>query len=836
MRRQRRLADHSPACPPGHANARHTARRLLRLLTVCLGLFASLGWHGAAAAPAGPGVVLLGDCAPPGALQSWQQRLREWGYAVESTGERRCHGALADLSLGAARDARQRLAARQSVDAQRIALLGWDAPLVVHAAGSVAQGRPEFAAALLGVARPAQLLSSVDLLDGIDQRPDAEVRAFLGRTLAARHGDVRPQPQALIETGPDLPPHGRSLFDRLFPSGPPFPFEALLDALAAAIGQPPSSASGPLPAGIAATLIPTGRSLQRHASDQPLRFPRAVIAIDGDAGAAPQPQLRDRLFIGYQPSTAQLEVISWNPQSVRFEFQLVDDYRAGGEPRVRYAHRRLCLACHQNLGPIFSAAPWDESTDNQHVAARLRGFGERFYGLPVGAINNAAVLLDNATDRANRLPLRAALWRELCGAPGAARRRCRAAWLGRMLEYRLSRTSEFATYTEDFVEHFLPRAQRNWNRQWPQGLVVPDPDIANRDPQRDAELFPALDPLRPRMPLEYWHWSQDGAGRAVRELAADLPRDLLQRVDRALAERAKKLPALRAECHSLSDYRRVGWRLRELDCDGDFSLRGQFRWRPDGSGEDGEIAHLGLPGMEPRVRLQAPAAGGHFAPVWRDSPWHLRLAPGRLAAALQVEEGFARLLLRSDALAQQQALENMSRRVGGPLDDPAWQPRALLAELLGALLEPPPKAPAEVEFAAPPQAVERPPIEAPDWARPLVEHCADCHAGNGHDNAALASGGRELPPRLFTADAAQTALRLRACAAQIRARLVQWRAPATARQRTPMPPAVAVGGDFADGAAWRELIATAAQVAPAATSGGYADLPICAPASAAPRS
>jgi len=815
-------------CPTARPPKAYTAQRLI---AICSILLAALAWRVAVAAPPGPGVVLLGDCAPHGALAGWEQRLRDWGYAVESTGGRRCRGALGDLGLAAARSARQRLAAQPSVDAQRIALLGWDAPLVVHAAGSVAQGRPQFAAALLGVPRPARLLSSVTLLDAIDQRPDGEVRAFLQRSLAARGHGSATQVSALIEPGPDLPPRGRSLFDHLFPHGPPFPFEALLDALAAALGQAP--VADVAPAGIAATLIPEGRSLQRHAAgSEPLRAPRAVVAVDGDA-AASAPLLRDRLFIGYQPRAEQLEVISWNPRSMRFEFQLVDDYRAGGEALVRYARRRLCLACHQNRGPIFSAAPWDESADNQRIAAQLRGIGERFYGLPVGAINNSAVLLDNATDRANRLPLRAALWRGLCGASGAARRRCRVAWLGRMLEYRLSRASEYDPGATAFVEHFLPRAARNWQLEWPQGLELPNPDIANRDPRRDVELLPALDPLRSRAPLERWSWAEDGAGRAVRELAADLPQSLLQQVDRALAARAAELPELRAQCFSLSDYSRVGWRLREFDCNGDFNLRGLFRWRPDGAGDSAEIAHLGLPGMEPRMRLQARTEGESFLPEWRDSPWRLRLAPGRMVAALHIDEGVARLVLRSDAEVLRLALASMTQRVGGPLDDPVWRPRALLAELLGALLEPPPKAPPAVRFAAPAQGFERPAIDAPDWAKPFIEYCADCHAGQGRGDVrgavADGDGGRQMPPRLFAADAADTARRLRDCAPRIVARLAQWQAPAQARQRTPMPPAAAVGGQFADGAAWRELVVAAARIAPAADRGGYTDLPVCAP-------
>jgi hypothetical protein len=97
-------------------------------------------------------------------------------------------------------------------------------------------------------------------------------------------------------------------------------------------------------------LIPLGRSLQRTAAAPDFfRHPRAVVAVTGE-GTGPM-RAKDRLFIGYQDTSGLLEVISFNEAAGRFEFQIVRDYRAGGTPRVSYANRNVCIACHQNHAP-----------------------------------------------------------------------------------------------------------------------------------------------------------------------------------------------------------------------------------------------------------------------------------------------------------------------------------------------------------------------------------------------------------------------------------------------------------------------------------------------------
>ena len=174
--------------------------------------------------------------------------------------------------------------------------------------------------------------------------------------------------------GPALPPAGRSLFDFVTADGIPFPFEALVRKIEARAGCKPGDCMTPV-------LIPLGRSLQRTAAAPDFfAYPRAVVAMTGE-GKGPM-FARDRLYLAYQERMNLIEVISYNEDAARFEFQLVRDYREGGAPEVVYANRNVCIACHQNHSPIFPRAVWDETNANPGIAKKLSQAGKRFYGQP----------------------------------------------------------------------------------------------------------------------------------------------------------------------------------------------------------------------------------------------------------------------------------------------------------------------------------------------------------------------------------------------------------------------------------------------------------------------
>jgi hypothetical protein len=345
-----------------------------------------------------------------------------------------------------------------------------------------------------------------------------------------------------MDPGPDLPPVGRSLFDFVVARGEapqydvPFPFTALLQRIEARLAAP-SDGESPLQR----VLIPLGRSLQRAAARPAFfQFPRVVVAVDGES-ASPA-LLKDRLYLGYQEKSGIIEVISYNELAGRFEFQLVKDYRAGGAPRVVYAKRALCTACHQNQAPIFSRNTWQETNANPAIAVRLHAEQRDYYGVPIDAGIDVPFAIDSATDRANRLLVIQRLWRDGCGGETDEGRTCRAAALIAALQYRLSGGRNFDR-TADSYRDFLAVVLRNLQARFPAGVAVSSPDLPNRNPLdrtslgtrglrsgdlggaaaasdidliRQSNVAAAMDPLVPRPPLETWPISDADDGAPAR--------------------------------------------------------------------------------------------------------------------------------------------------------------------------------------------------------------------------------------------------------------------------------------------------------------------------------
>ncbi|MCB0407502.1 MAG: hypothetical protein KDD34_04800, partial [Bdellovibrionales bacterium] len=156
--------------------------------------------------------------------------------------------------------------------------------------------------------------------------------------------------------GPNIPPIGSSLFDKLYSKqmsdgtvkyNVPFP----LDQLIASQDQTPET--------FVHSMFPFSRSLQRPVdlSYNPLLNPRIVFASKDE-----KKYFSDgKLFLGYVKARNQLEVISYNEEAGRFEYQIVTGYGSSHQ-NVYYVDRGKCLSCHQGQAPIFSAPSWEDST------------------------------------------------------------------------------------------------------------------------------------------------------------------------------------------------------------------------------------------------------------------------------------------------------------------------------------------------------------------------------------------------------------------------------------------------------------------------------------------
>jgi hypothetical protein len=296
-----------------------------------------------------------------------------------------------------------------------------------------------------------------------------------GRSVSERARQSAAPADALssrIIPGEDLPPEGtRSLFDHLIAQNEslPFPFEKLVALVQA---QDPS---GRAPV---ALLIPKGRSLLK-ASAHFVR-PRVLVAADFQAPNTDHAfglAARGRLFLGFVEDAAEIEIISYNEAAGRYEFQLVQDYREGGVPRIAYARRAICTTCHQGAAPIFPQRPWSETNANPEVARRItdaRG-GGAYAGVPASIALAVPERFDELTDVANFVPVTQRIWLDGCGEGGAGNA-CRREM------FRLA--VDFAIDPGGFDGGAATAKLRAMQAAaWPAGgIAVADADIRNRDP------------------------------------------------------------------------------------------------------------------------------------------------------------------------------------------------------------------------------------------------------------------------------------------------------------------------------------------------------------------
>lgn len=662
----------------------------------------------------------------------------------------------------------------------------------------------------------------------------------------------------------DLPPRGRSLFDHLVAAAPgsapghqvPFPFADLVAHIA-------SRAGGIEHAGVRQVLIPLGRSLQRSvAAPGYFRHPRVVVAFDGDGGTDANVLLKDRLYLGYQDAAAIVEVISYNESAGRFEFQVVRDYREGGVPRVRYANRALCQACHQNDAPIFSRRLWSETNANPRVADLLARHAERFHGVPARTGVDISQAIDDATDRANMLSIWQAIWRDGCRVPAdeLASARCRADALTLAIAHGLG----IGTALQPESARLARTLEAGWQQRWPDGLPVPDADIPDRDPLRDiARRFgslavdgntpgtvehalealtsrnsiPAmLEPLRQRAAAARWRPSDIGAREQfIAGLAGFLARTDLQALDRRLSSLSAPVQLTSSACRfertvSPGGQQRISFRCAQGQ--GPVHALGGRLYFTEGRFVRGALSRLDAAGQQ-RIDLGLDAVAAEsgarhgtlvLAPSVRASGGSVFLADGSVLRRLtfrgldydgdrrawegQVEHARANWLS-----ALRNAVSTLARAASAEPDGPLAQAPFRRARVLPALF-------AAIEIPArdwcctgtarlPPPRREETEFTAGATAmngvnRTFVEHCGQCH--RGEDTS---------PPNFLAGDEAQVRRGIRHCAQRIHFRLAMWERAGHEQPKTPMPPASALqarGGTPQDWRAGAPLVSLKAHV------------------------
>lgn len=614
--------------------------------------------------------------------------------------------------------------------------------------------------------------------------------------------------------GPDTPPAGRSLFDLVVTREDagrlvediPYPMQALFARVNERAGCGSDTDC------LRVVLVPLGRSLQRlAASPDFFAHPRVVAAVDR-AGDADGMLLKDRLYIGFQERSGMLEVISYNEEAARFEFQLVHDYREGGTPRVSYARREVCAACHQNMAPVFSRPLWTETNANPQVAAALAAHGEAFAGVPVHRGVDIPNAIDDATDRANMFGVWQRLWIDGCGhEDDRDARRCRAAVVLAALQHRLAGGRGFDEEAPGWSKDFLPAFAREWQARWPAGLAIPNPDLPARDPlQADAGPLPLgdamahvparFDPLQPRPPLDTWRADDAAAlGVIARHYVAGLGDFFTDRelgaLDRQLRARAGAdgRREYASACTVVRDPHVLAFRCAPATTGDGARLSGRIALDGGRLG-DGVINDLAINGSAPMSGIsvtpgRAFDARGVEIHV-RDRDRHARLIDGRVIDAIRLDwtaDGTAAASVAAlddiaplrDALA---ALADEAPRAESPLAPGPFKRARLTTALFAQLGMDGQTACCDPAAAFLPIRVEPPVPPAPTRGEArafaaFFKDCGGCHAT-----------GERSPPNFLAGSGAELAARMRHCAPRLFVRLAMWHREPGEREKTPMPP------------------------------------------------
>lgn len=551
--------------------------------------------------------------------------------------------------------------------------------------------------------------------------------------------------------GADVPAAGVSLFDQITLDAQgrrvlPFPFERLIARIEAAAG---CSASDPC---TRAVLIPLGRSLQRvAASPDFFAHPRVVAAVVADGNGA---LLRDRLYLGYQDKANVIEVISYNEAAGRFEFQVVQGYGAGMTPTVAPARRTLCVACHQNHGPIFSRQTWLETNANPRIATALEELRKNFHGVPARGSLDIANAIDDSTDRASRLALTQKLWREGCGESEAGSRCRRSAYIAALQFALTGGRAHDATTIGATLQASLPS-----------GIALPDADLPNRDPlaawpESSKPAIPdipgftnisaSFDPLVPRVPTEIFRGDDALADELIKGLSSFFTAASIMSLDAALP-RSAPVATLEVPCSFTG---------RAFDCRADAA---QF----SGSLDTAMLDTLSIGGSIPLRHLQIKVRQDGKLDV-RDGVRTARLPDGNAIESIELLARRAKVRVRADFSAVRSKLV------------PAGLSSAMVADSIAMIRGvPSPSSPAqrgrELEKAA--EVVAAP-------ALPFEPACGACH-----------HAAEITPPNFLYGTAERVNASLDACAPRIHVRMAMHDVAVREREKSPMPPDQVASGE-----------------------------------------
>jgi hypothetical protein len=665
------------------------------------------------------------------------------------------------------------------------------------------------------------------------------------------------------DPGANLPPVGRSLFDHVFSKTEdgkpihhiPFPFTALVEYLSQQVESEPGRSP------LKRVLIPLNRSLQRNAArPQFFTFPRAVLGVTSEPAMLSGRSgilLKDRLFLGYQEKANTIEVISYNEAAGRFEFQVVKDYKPGGTPRVLYANRAVCTVCHQNQGPIFARPLWDETNANPKIASLLEAQRRDFYGFPLHQGIDIPNAIDDATDRANESAAYQLLWQDGCERPQSSQDsiECRGDLVRFLLQYLLSGSRAFDSHSPRYTDRLIHTYKTTWQEKWPQGLLISNPDILNRNPldffsptdgsvgavsavtissddqPNRSAIRSIYEPSVPRTPLATWSPSTDtgSASHAIAGLSGFIAGADIRRMDDHLFQRGAEpgQPTRRyaSSCRSSSRQgagsaeRLILHCLPSKDADtepgiGEFSMDAVVYVKA-GTWISGTIDRLSFDDGDELTDL---AISGRSVPT-RAAPWkdrilvaqkqsglHARRADGNAIKEITIQAespraqsatAVATMTLMDDFSPVHEAIDAMARAtLAGTSDVLARKPfrRARVMEALYDYLRMPRLiwCCLDDQDMPPPLTDVDETFDGPSFSIEDDQETIPAITSFRRYCAKCHQGEDSSPPNFLRGSAKQVQDQVNHCAERIYFRLDMWQLRASDRPETPMPPGTAL--------------------------------------------
>ena len=628
--------------------------------------------------------------------------------------------------------------------------------------------------------------------------------------------------------GADRPAQGRSVFDALFRKNHqgqwhydvPYPFSRVLERLDLAVGIQSTNQESPLKA----VLIPFSRCLNRDiANPHQFSSPRMVIAVDTEPTAVPEPSpvfIKNRLFLGYQPTANALEIISYNESAGRFEFQVVSDYTNDGKPKVEYAPRTLCMSCHQNGGPVFPRAPWGETSSNPDISKQLIEHGAGGMDRLIYPTGN----FDRATDQARMFSALQTLWGPMCeGKTRSASIRCRAGLLTLILEKHFFRITKAFTDSELVSNYFLPIAGVGFIENWPNGLLIQTADIPDRRPLHldpPTTVVPRSDPLNVRAIRLFLPFEE--ITRLIEGLASFMPSIDMKALDDALYADNSISGGLRwrfrGTCEIDKQEHLQDEALIDIECQvsdrsfgrlfnllGDLSIEGQEiaareplnRWlvgdgmffnniyhggSPIAIDEDHWKIELAFHSGDDRSHVWLPDGAAVESVVirWPREPGAKSPVPTskNLAgeAVMTLRPGYERVEASINRMIERAEAGNL-----GVFDDNVFRGGRIIQAILKEMAVDSTPWCCDDWSAMPPLAVSEPSIATRDDQRGFNHYCASCHALSNPSPTNFLSG---TPQEVDT--------KLGECAEKIYYRLSMWSVEKNERDKTPMPPALQI--------------------------------------------